>query len=84
MRYTRARPGHDRARKADRHWPDALFRIALVVWLVFGMTSIIRKMLAGQPSLTNVLLVAWGVVVIVVLWFRLGPPRERSRIDLLR
>lgn len=61
-----------------RHWPDSLFRVVLVFWLILGLTSILKAMLFARPSVPQVLLVVWGIVVIFVLWFRLGPPREAS------
>ncbi len=64
--------------RTRRHWPDSVFKTALIVWLVLGLTSIVKSMLDGESSLTLVLLVAWGVVVIVVLWFRLGPPADTT------
>lgn len=85
MSYRRTRPGGSRAPHSARQWPDALFRLALLAWLVFGLTSIIRNLLTGASTVANVLLVAWGVVVIVILWLRLGPRRrDTGRIDLLR
>jgi hypothetical protein len=57
----------------------------LVVWLVLGLTSILKAMLFAGPSVAQVLLVAWGVVVIFVLWFRMGPPREtREGSEIIR
>jgi hypothetical protein len=40
-------------------------------------------MLFARMSVAQVVLVAWGVVVIFVLWFRMGPPRE-TRSEVLR
>jgi hypothetical protein len=72
-----ARNARDRPdRPAKRYWPDSVFRIMLAVWLILGLALVVRSMLIDRPSLGQVLLVAWGVVVIVVLWFRLGPPRD--------
>lgn len=70
---------NDPAQGQNGYWPDSLFRTALVVWLVLGLTSILKGMLSGEPSVGNVLLVAWGVVVIFVLWFRMGPPGDSSK-----
>ncbi|HUF67708.1 MAG TPA: hypothetical protein VMM79_03580 [Longimicrobiales bacterium] len=78
MKHEVDRAGRAPKPRAKRYWPDLVFRVALVFWLVLGLTSVIKTMLFDQPSVTNVLLVAWGVVVIFVLWFRMGPPRQSS------
>jgi hypothetical protein len=79
MKHEVDRTGRDSTPRAKRYWPDSVFRVVLVLWLVLGLTSILTTMLFDRPSVTHVLLVAWGVVVIFVLWFRMGPPRQTSR-----
>jgi hypothetical protein len=79
MKHEADRAGRDAKARAKRYWPDSVFRDALVFWLVLGLTSILKTMLFDRPSVAHVLLVAWGVVVIFVLWFRMGPPRQSSR-----
>lgn len=78
----RSHPRND-PKEDGRHWPDSVFRATLVFWLVLGLTSILKSMLFARMSVAQVVLVAWGVVVIFVLWFRMGPPRER-RNEVLR
>jgi hypothetical protein len=78
----RPHPGND-PMEDERHWPDSVFRAILVFWLVLGFTSILKSMLFARMSVAQVVLVAWGVVVIFVLWFRMGPPRE-TRSEVLR
>lgn len=79
MKHEVDRTGRDSKPRAKRYWPDSVFRVALVLWLVLSLTSVLTTMLFDRPSVTHVLLVAWGVVVIFVLWFRMGPPRQTSR-----
>lgn len=66
-----------------RHVPDTLFKAVLAFWLVFGLAAIVLLFLRGRPSLWPVMAVAWGVIVIFVLWVRLSPPRQ-TRGPLLR
>jgi hypothetical protein len=65
----------------ERHWPDTVFKVALVVWLIGGLGGVLRALLRGTLGLTQVLLVAWGVIVILVLWVRLGRPTESGADD---
>jgi len=78
MVYSTAHPATGPVNDGRRHWPDSVFRIALITWLILGLASIVRMMMLGRPAVSYVLLVAWGLIVIVVLWVRMGPPREPS------